>query len=214
MRIRRSLPERKEIPKVGPYYTPVDSQPELTKEKMFIQGGTVTPSEVDVHLSERDPSQKTPLDLKQQKINSKTKSKGKPGEGRPVNSTDTKPRKQRIPKACEMETLLWARHAYSEIGEVIQPLFLEKLGKANLRQLNDSEAKSLEDLRFGVLSNMEPGNKVNTDQVFAAISSPFSGYSLINRLFKDLVNNMTRTLTLDDERELRCVAYTLYWSNK
>jgi hypothetical protein len=207
-RIRRDLPNRKEIPKVSPYH---DADPNFSLKKIFAQSGTVTPSELGVELEPKKPGEKTALDLKEKKLASKqsSKPKGTPGQGRPKNAGDSKPRKTRVAKAGEIETLLWARKAYEAIGDILQPAILNKLGKANLRQLTTEEAITLEDLKFGVLSNIEEGSKITKDIVSKAFSEPFSSLGALKTIQRQLIEDAGPNVNVDDLRYLSCLAYTI-----
>jgi hypothetical protein len=208
-RLMTEIKDRDNIPKVSPYH---DAQPDLTLEKIFAQKGVITPSEVGLKLDERKDGEKTAMDLQmKQKQIGKSKPKGTPGQGRPKNATDTKPRKKRIPLvASETNAFLWAQSALSKISDILLPAFLAKFEKSNLRKFTEAEHKLFEDIKFGVLTNTEPFQAIDSDAVIAAINEPFDIVevkSKYNEYLEEYYNLKGEHPGIEDQRLLRCLAY-------
>lgn len=195
-RLKREHKERKDYPKVSPYH---DANPEHTLKKIFVQKGDVTPSEVGVTLDPKKPGEKTPNE-NQQKLTKLTKPaiKGTPGEGRPPGSIDKQKRKQRIPLVAEQEILTWACASLNTIGKILLPAYLNKVGKKNLRQLTSSEFDTFEDVKIGVLFNVEPLQIITEEIVISSINKPL----VINKLTVD-----EKKLSIASQRQLRCLNY-------
>lgn len=102
---------------------------------------------------------KTQLQLQNQK-------QGVPGQGRPKNSKDSGPRKQRTPKPSTKAALdmfavqQWAKEAQRVIAEAVNKEYLNQLGKSTLRSLSSDEVNSLEDLKFATLYTYKPMEEI------------------------------------------------------
>jgi hypothetical protein len=174
MRAKGQIPE-----KAGPYH---DGQPKLSLTKIFAQRGAITPSELkppyDIALKEptedhADQLESTfPDQIALKKAGppritpGKKKPAGKSGQGRPKKSKDSTTRKKRIPKPSSkaadnfMECLLYANKAQKVIGETLNPFFLDKFGRANLRQLTEKESVELERFKLHALYSMPYGEEL------------------------------------------------------
>ena len=78
---------------------------------------------------------------------------------------------------------MYAKRAYGQISEIVNPFFLKKFGKSNARKLTEEENTFAEDFKFNLLYNIEPYTEITTDVIQEKTSS-----SLIT--YKDLDNHM------------------------
>src|SRR6185312_184283 len=167
--------------KVSPFHNP---NPEVDLKKIALQTGQATPAQVGLELDDADgqttmlqqqneaQTQQTKIQLNHQRKSDqalldkgvhpnqlqKMQLKGQPGQGRPLNSNDSGPRKQKTVKprsgapaqrtratAELMMDMTWAREAQRSIAELVHPAFLASKQKKNVRQLTDEEVADLEE---------------------------------------------------------------------
>jgi len=206
-RLDEEIETRAKKPKVSPYHA---SQPDHDYKKLFIQRGVMTPSQVGLELPDPKPSEKFILEDKSQPKNTlpSNKKKGTPGEGRPKNATDTQPRKRRTPLVAN---LFWVQSAYDDISSFVFDVLSVKFNKANLRKFTNEEYKMFEDLKFGVLCNVEPFSKITEDILIKAISKPFIKYGKAKTIYQNIFNEFVSTYnqepTIDQRKQICCLAY-------
>ena len=101
------------------------------------------------------------------------KGNGKPN-GRPKNSKDSAPRKQRQAKPKSKpgvaELIRWSEEAWDNSSEVLTKAFLGANEKKTVRQLTKAQVKQLENLKVEVFTNLEPMEPVGKKEVYAVIS--------------------------------------------
>ena len=145
------------VEKSGPYYDP---QPENTLKKIALQNGIVTPGEVGLELESKKPGEKTGLEMKVPKPltklandpSSESLPRGRPGEGRPKLSKDSKKRKEKeFAPQTGAKMIIWASTAQEQISTIINPIILEYYQKKNLRSLSSSEYENLEKVKTKAL---------------------------------------------------------------
>lgn len=207
-RILRELPDRKLLPKVSPYH---DSQPDLSLEKIFAQRGAIVPSEVGLKLAETDPKQEKlrqlPPDPNAPPAGGppgKKKPKGKSGQGRPKTSTDKTKRKQRIPLVAS--ELIWAKNAYQKVSDFVTPIFLEQFAKSNIRKFTLEESEKFEEFKIGVISNIGKMVNITDEVIIEALNRPFNSFNQVRATYLESIEGI-EGLTLDDKREIYCIAY-------
>lgn len=210
-RINKEISRRKSVPKVSPYH---DAQPDLSLKKIALQSGVATPSEVGVELDEKKAGEKSALEFKAQTSKKAAKPKkkgGVGGDGRPKNSKDKQPRKQRNPlsKAQEVALFPWTKSTLDKIAIFVQPLYLDKFVKSNVRQFTDVQASEFEDFKFAVLCNVEPLVNVDENVIANALKLPFNWFKTVKSVFNEYhaLYSESSTPTMDDCRLLQCLAY-------
>ena len=201
-------------PKAGPWNDP---QMQEAFMKLFIQAGAVTPSEVGLELEERKEGEKTIIDHQTELKDAQQKMRGQPQQGRPINSKDSKKRKQKVvkprSKASEFVQLTtWAKNAQRQIDELVNPVFLSKSKKANLRQLTAKEGVQLENLKFGVLLTMKPHSTISKESVGKGLAK-WEVNPMANKLYRSIFlaysEKVDRETTLEDERHIKSAVYAL-----
>ena len=145
---------------------------------------------------------------------------GRPEDGRPKNSTDKGPRKQRVdkPKQIVSQTeiasmSLWAGEAQAKINEVITPAILAHYNKKSLRSLTKSEMDQLEHLKMCILCNIQPFMEINADTLNNLLKNPVketaSFKNLMSSLKKDFFNRNNRKPNVDELRKMAVSSYAL-----
>ena len=109
--------------------------------------------------------------------------------GRPPNSIDTKPRKQRVEKprtAPGLADLIdWSQDSYNKISECVTMAFLKANNKKNLRQVTKAELFDVEKIKFDVLTNLDLLCEVNDNVIHQHLASA----SLTPTAFKTLLSD-------------------------
>lgn len=109
--------------------------------------------------------------------------------GRPPNSIDTKPRKQRVEKprtAPGLADLIdWSQDSYNKISECVTMAFLKANNKKNLRQVTKAELFDVESIKFDVLTNLDLLCEVNE----SVIHQHLANASLTPTAFKTLLSD-------------------------
>ena len=251
-RIRREWKQRdagKFPGKVSPFHNP---DPETDLKKIALQTGQATPAEVGLELDDAD-GQKTMLEQQNEAQTQNTKMqlnhqfrteklqmqngvhpnqlqkmqlKGQPGQGRPLNSNDSGPRKQKAVKPrtgapaqrakATAELLLdmtWAKEAQKSIAEVVHPAFLEAKNKKNIRQLTDDEVSELEEFKFAVLCNMPVHSALTEEAIAAVVAEPLPISHRVNELrqvfTEKYVEQKHSHPTIEDMRQIQATVYAL-----
>jgi hypothetical protein len=176
IRLQREVEDRqddKNPNKAGPYHVP---QHKENLEKIALQSGKVLPQDVGLETS-------VPKDLLMQPKPASPIGGGggspqpKPSSpnGRPQNSEDSGPRKQRVAKPRSQpgvaELVVWSETAWENISEVLNDAFLNLKQKKNLRQLTKSEVSELEQLKLDVLTNTPVMSDVNEKAIHKVLAS-------------------------------------------
>lgn len=181
IRLKREISKRETSgpPKASPYHNP-NHQQDL--EKMDKQGQINLKQEKE--KQKNAPKQNTNIDIK--------------NNGRPPNTKDNGPRKQRTetPKSKPglAKMIVRAEKAWSHISETITSAYLKSLGKKNLRQLNKSEVRSLEQLKLDVFTNINIEQDISDNIICAMLKSKtktpssFMGHLRANKVTLDEMN--------------------------
>jgi len=177
IRLRREVEDReddKNPNKAGPYHTP---QHKENLEKIALQSGKMLPQDVGLKTS-------VPKDLLLQPKSASPLGGGGGGSqppkpsspnGRPPNSGDTGPRKQRVAKPKSQpgvaELVVWSENAWENISNVLNDAFLNLKQKKNLRQLTKAEVSELEKLKLDVFTNTPIMSDINEKTIYKVLAS-------------------------------------------
>lgn len=223
IRLNREHTQREQderVPKSSPFHDP---QFGVALKKVALQTGVLAPSEVGLRKDEKcahlktynkEKGQKNALDLKPSNIPSDKKS-GQPGQGRPKNSKDSKPRKQREFRPKNKAFIeVWASAALNQIDKHFNSAILSSFSKNNFRQLTAKEAEHAEKIKFGVLCNLEPlSDYENPKSLENALSKGNPPYELsysLKEWIKEVSSELDRNLTLPEKNLLKAVLYAEY----
>jgi len=195
--------------KAGPWYNPQHLE---DLEKVALQSGQVTPSQVGLELDPKKGSEKLLMDV-QKTVPPGTKKKGQPGQGRPKNKKDSTKRKQKrvLPrsKSEQIKVYNWVRSTQQKITDVIDPIWLQLTAKKNLRSLSTEEFEQLETLKFGVLANLDWADDVSDEHiVFLAQQTDLTIPDDVCNLYREATLGLDK-LTINERREMQAQAYLL-----
>jgi|TARA_R110002110_G_scaffold267160_1_gene482960 hypothetical protein len=219
--------EKTGVEKVSPYHA-VDK--EFALEKIALQTGIVSPTQVGVKLDEKKEGDQSVLEMNKvsEKDADKKKQmelpfdKGNPNSpkdnGRPKNSQDTGPRKKREFKPRNRASIeLWAKNAQEKISEFLNPAFLQEFNKKNMRSLSSEEAAKSESIKFEVLCNIDPGEEVTIKAISSAINStpiPKKTHNECDSWISEASEDMEKRLNIEEIRNLRAAFYVYLKENQ
>ena len=203
----------KDLEKISPYHS-VDKQYGL--EKIALQTGVVSPTQVGVELQEKNGDQSA-LEMR----NKQTKRRAPraqppqaPGDpGRPPNTRDQNGRKPRTFKPKNKAAIeLWAKDAQVKIAKVLNPGLLKHFSKKNMRSLTATEFQQTEDIKFEVLCNLDCLQDLSDENVFAGLQEKLSdGVRRECREWIDSASeNIQRKLSIEEIRGVRASFYADY----
>lgn len=213
MRTKGSLPQ-----KAGPFH---NAMHEHDLRKIFSQLGVVTPSQMGLDLEPNkagEVSKQEQLNkiAKQKNTQTSTPPKGQPGQGRPKNSKDTKPRKQKrvLPKTTGGAVYTWAYQSLAKIGELIEPVMLSHFKKENLRKFTREEFETFENTKAAILYDLEPFSPVTLSSVKAAFDQSKGKLDeWVSHEYRNLSNAFTeymeRPPSIEECRQLVATVYLL-----
>ncbi|MGI9568701.1 MAG: hypothetical protein ACR2PH_02940, partial [Desulfobulbia bacterium] len=202
--------------KAGPFYDP---QIDDALKKVALQTGIVTPSEVGLELETKKKGEKNAMDFKKEQIKTKppgpspSAKKGTPGQGRPKNSKDSSTRKTKTFKP--KTKAVWARAAQEAISEIMNPISLKEFNKKNMRSLSHDEVSKLEDLKFGILFNLEPLCELSEDNIVEALfkDTPKEYFSMYDEWVSETAKELGfAELTIEQKKNVQAYLYDLIHS--
>jgi hypothetical protein len=212
--------EKKQLPpKASPWHDP---QKEYNFKKLFVQSGTLTPSEVGIELEERKKGEKSLVEhqAEQKKAQQDSKLRGQPGQGRPRLSTDktkrkTKTVKPRTSVRAELITnMVWAEQAQSRLSTYLTPIYLKMLGRKTGRELTESQAATFEDFKFRVFCQANLHEELTDQRIdeltTTSLALPEFVEKLQRKLLADHVNQHGREPTLEIRRRYQAGVFALW----
>jgi hypothetical protein len=112
-----------------------------------------------------------------------------------------------------MTNMMWAREAQHTIAEILNPGVLEFYQKKNMRSLSAEEIQTAEDLKFAVLSNLEPFCEIAEECILEIAS----GQPKLAASYKKLAQKFTQAAldgkgkqpTIDEMRTIQATTYAL-----
>lgn len=93
--------------------------------------------------------------------------------GRPDQSRDTEPRKQRrvLPRSGEpTAAILWGIEAQEKISDMMTPVICKHYGKKDSRSLSKAQVQELEHLKLSIFASLDPMIEVSHDSIQEALS--------------------------------------------
>ena len=134
-------------------------------KKIALQKGEIGIDDV-TNLEPKPVEKPEPTPAPQQQ-EEETKETPDPQGGRPKFTKDSEPRKQRrvLPKTTpQASVMIWSQEAQKKISNILNPCLLSHYGKKNLRELSKAQLRELEDIKFRVLCNLAPYEKINEEK--------------------------------------------------
>ena len=207
--------------KVSPYHA-VDKEYGL--EKIALQTGVATPSEVGLDLNERKDGESPALEMRTKKREEKKDDGPKqqvlpfPQEndntgvpGRPKNSNDTEQRKPRgFKPALKASIELWAKKTQDKISKTVNPALLAQFDKKNMRSLSSEEFEQAEKIKFEILCNLDYKSDLTDELIFASIKKPEHGMCIHNECdqwITEASEDFGRRLSIEEIRSIRASYY-------
>jgi hypothetical protein len=181
-------------PKASPYHNP-NHQQDL--EKMDKQ------SQINIKQEKQKqknaPKQNTNIDIKD--------------NGRPPNSKDSGPRKQRTetPRSNPglANIIVQAEKTWSHISGTITNAYLKSLSKKNLRQLTKSEFRILEQLKLDIFSNIDITNDISDEIICSMLRNNCGASSYFMDKLRSNNINLDK-MNVDEYRKHVVGAYVEY----
>ena len=208
--------------KISPYHA-VDK--EFSLEKVALQTGVVSPSQVGLKLEDKD-GDKSALEMRQKKESPQNKQRELPPDqdvdtkekpGRPKNSRDMTPREKRTFKPRRRASLeLWAKEAQEKISELINPAILAQFDKKNMRSLTSEESAEAERIKFEILCSLDSEDEIGDTSIAAAVNSasiPPDAHNECEIWISEAASEIGRRLTVEEIRNLRASFYVYYQEN-
>jgi len=207
-------------PKASQFHNP---QMDDEKEKLFIQKGGITPTQVGLELAPKGKDEETPNE-ENARLNpaKKFSPTGSPLTGRPAGAKDKEKRKKKrvLPKGASANfssLFSYAEQAQAKIDELVIPAFLEMAGKKYIRSLTVEESNNLELIKFRMLSSFSPSSSI-THESIASLNTDEKINEGMLRLLNKLVGRHQlrygRLPNTTERRKLECEAYAYYFSKK
>ena len=207
--------------KVSPYHA-VDKEYGL--EKIALQTGVATPSEVGLDLNERKDGESPALEMRTKKREEKKDDTPKQQElpfpeendntgvpGRPKNSNDTEQRKPRgFKPALKASIELWAKKTQEKISKTVNPALLAQFDKKNMRSLSSEEFEQAEKIKFEILCNLDYKSDLTDELIFASIKKPEHGMCIHNECdqwITEASEDFGRRLSIEEIRSIRASYY-------
>lgn len=221
VRKRRESRKRKKgmmEPKAGPFHS-VGHMDSL--EKIFAGTGAYTPEEFGVELEPRKDGSKPPAEVASELKGAGQQEgapKGQPGQGRPRFQKDQVKRKQKVVKprtsAQFVHNLAQAENMLGQIARVVTPAFLRSVGKKNLRELTDEEARDFESFKFAALCQLPLGSEVTEQVVASLLKTPMSVPAPVEELMRATLGRHMETSgrepTVEVLRRYQTAAFALF----
>ena len=209
--------ESKKLEKVSPYHT-VDKEHGL--EKVALQTGVVSPSQVGVKLKEKDGDEsalemRRPKDTQPSEPVEKPDNTGEPG--RPKNSRDVQPRKEKEFKPKTKASVeLWAKDAQSKISEILNPGILKQFNKKNMRSLTANEYNQAEQIKFSVLYSLDYLEPINQETIQVILSEKLSNGVIqkCEEWISDAKSDINRKLSIEEIRNIRASFYAEHYTTR
>jgi hypothetical protein len=175
VRVGREERERSNNPntprKAGPYHNPHHSE---DVAKLGMQQDYLDTEEYfeKLGLPYSEPKELEVKDSNTVTQNQKPEKEVK-NAGRPTQSKDTKPRKQRrvLPRSGEpTSAILWGIEAQEKISEMMTPVICEHYSKKDSRSLSKAQVEELEYLKLSIFASLEPMVEVNHESIQGALA--------------------------------------------
>lgn len=189
-------------------------------EKIALQTGIATPSEIGLELKERKQGETPALEAQLRSQEAQKAMRGVPGQGRPLNKKDSKKRKTKSGTTQTGRSIanyvMWARSAQEDISKIVNPLYLEYTNKKKITALSDEQSHTLEKLKFSLLCNFNLYDEIQQESVAALLAReepltiPAQVEELCNTTIGKFVSKTERQPTIDEIRNIQATAYACY----
>ncbi len=143
--------------------------------------------------------------------------------GRPDQSRDTEPRKQRrvLPRSGEpTSAILWGIEAQEKISDMMTPVVCGHYGKKDSRSLSKAQVQELEQFKLAIFASLEPMVEVNHNSIQEALAKntkPSSAFTELSEGKVETFNTVRqRKPNASEMRHIYASAFAeifCFWSN-
>jgi len=128
------------------------------------------------------------------------------GPGRPPNTKDTSPRKQRTNKSLSMYNVI-GENTLKSIDIIVDDMFLAKNGTKNIRSLTQKQKSELNNIKLLIFSNIDSNcdiNNINIGNLLKNIDmKKFNKFNKnLNLLIREYKNRINRGISCLEQRML------------
>ncbi len=213
--------------KSGPYHV---SDHDHEYKKILLMNGGVAPSEIGLELEEKkegelsnnEQTEEMQLKVEQKRGDMRptpVKPKSPGGDGRPKNSSDTKPRKKRVDKPKTLgvftDLFMWGNDVQKTIADILSPAILKHFSKKNMRSLTKKEVEYAENLKFNVFASIGPYSEISHELVYNILeNNTKANLEMIEtcEAFSVIFTKRTGNQpTMDEVRQMQSSAYALLY---
>jgi len=204
----RERKSKRRVKKADPFHDGGNTENALRKS--LLDKGVVQPSEVGLELDQKKPGENLnmfPAPAMPTGSAPAKKLKGK--AGRPQNSKDSTPRKQRAFKPIVKATEIWAASAQEQIASLVNPVVLARFEKKSMRSLTEAQTDESEQLKFHVFMNMAAFTEINDKTIAEAVAKPFpkEAYTAYLAAVKETKQVLGRDLTFAELHSIQVGVY-------
>jgi hypothetical protein len=211
--------EGKDLEKISPYHS-VDKDYGL--EKIALQTGVASPSQVGLELSDKNGEEsalemRRPQEKKEGPKQENTEDPNVEEPGRPKNSRDDAPRKEKQFKPKTKAAVeLWARESQNKIAEILNPGILQQFNKKNMRSLNAEEFNIAEQIKFSVLYHLDYLDPIEERAIYAGLDKklPNGVIQECDEWISHAASDMNRKLSIEEIRNIRATFYAENYAAK
>lgn len=139
--------------------------------------------------------------------------RGKNPSGRPPNTVDTNPRKERDDQTQSVYKVQAERYI-KQIDEIADPLFLAHVKAANIRSLTKQQKRELELTKRAMLAVVDKNSKISSDMMKSRLASASKNlFEIFNSVFDELWAKHTEVVgkapNLRERRSLAASAWAM-----
>lgn len=219
-RLNKESRDRKKermVKKAGPWHNPQNKE---ALQKIALQTGLATPSQVGLELDPKKKGEKTLMDMKGASappVQSESLP-GQPQQGRPQNSKDREKRKsKKFSPQTGASVQIWAIDAQEKIAQMINPVLVEFYNKKNMRSLSSSEYAEAEVAKTKILFSLNPLENIEESLILNRLQNINNEntnqiYSNYLEWQKATSNSLNRSLTSEEQKHIKAYFYSMVYS--
>jgi hypothetical protein len=225
-RLNRENRERKSsrmVKKAGPWFDP---EFENSLKKISLQTGLASPSQVGLELEKKKAGEKNIVELKTSltipksapnNISVDNKLSGVPEQGRPKNSKDSQPRKnKKFSPQTGASINIWALSAQEKISNLLNSTLLEFYNKKNMRSLSNEEYAESEAIKTKIFFALDAFAKIDENIItnkFNEINNEdiLNTYGNYKNFTKSVQNDIDRELTAEENKFIKAYFYEMVY---
>jgi len=187
--------------KASPYHNP---QIDHELRKLFVQSGAFAPSEFGIEL---DPKTGEPPEEIKSKFSNKTE-KMPQSPGRPKNSRDVMPRNRKAKST--IEDIMKYGERYSKVSPELNTVYLNSLGKSNMRELTKKEYLDLERMKFDILC-LSKADNLTEESIISVfnIENKTEARNIATQFIDDFQKEYKKLPTIEQVKQIYLISLAL-----